>query len=160
LGYDFHIAGAPKLNGKQPVAVGSGQGWGLVESAKAHSPNAADAFLRLVCSRPGQLIYDKIYGGVAIVAWKDILENDTTRFSKPVASNATYQVDSIPGVKTMYETCKYIGEVGYYNKIIDAIVSTCQSVRLGKMNATQGAKAIQTLANAQYKQYQNDLANL
>ncbi len=53
----------------------------------------------------------------------------------------------------MYETCKYIGEVGYYNKIVDAIVSTCQSVRLGKMNATQGAKAIQTLAEAQYKQY-------
>ena len=55
LGYDFQIAGSPKVNGNTPVAVGSGQGWGLVESAKAHSPNLADAFLRLVCSRPASI---------------------------------------------------------------------------------------------------------
>ncbi len=160
LGYDFQISGSPKVNGNVPVAVGSGQGWGLVESSKAHSPNAADAFLRLVCSYAGQIIYDRIYGGVAIVAWKPILDHDISRFAKPYSTNATYQVDGIPQVRTMYETCKHIGEVGYYNKIIDAIVSSSQSVRLGKMTAAQGAQAIQTLAEAQYKQYQNDLANL
>ncbi len=100
LGYDFQIAGSPKVNGNTPVAVGSGQGWGLVESAKAHSPNAADAFLRLVCSRTGQLIYDRIYGGVSIVAWKDILDHDTTRFAKPYTTNATYQTVSVPQVRT------------------------------------------------------------
>ena len=94
------------------------------------------------------------------MAWKDILDNDTSRFAKPYSTNANEQIDSHAQVKTMYETCKYIGEVGYYNKIVDAIVSSCQSVRLGKLNAKQGAQAIQSLVVAQYKQYQNDLSNL
>ncbi len=160
LGYDFEIAGAPPINGHPAVGVGSGQGWGLVESANAHSPNVADAFLRLVCSRPGQYIYDKIYGGVAIPAWKDILFHDKTRFKPANNTNASYVLDSKPEVLQLLDTVKYIGEVGYYNKIVDAIVAQSQAVRLGKATSTQAMQAVQAAAVAQYKQYQSDLSNL
>jgi ABC-type glycerol-3-phosphate transport system substrate-binding protein len=160
LGYDFSIAGAPAINGHPAVGVGSGQGWGLNASANAHSPNIASAFLRLVATRQGQYIYDKIYGGVAIPAWKDILFNDTTRFKPKNSTNASYVLDSNPDVRKLIDGTKYIGEVGYYNKIVDAIVAQSQAVRLGKATATQAAQAVQAAAVAQYKQYQSDLSNL
>ncbi|HEY8282970.1 MAG TPA: extracellular solute-binding protein [Chloroflexota bacterium] len=160
LGYDFVIAGAPAINGKVAVGVGSGQGWGINEAASAHSPNLADAFLRLVASRPGQYIYDKIYGGVAIPSWKDILFHDTSRFKPANSSNASWVLDSKPQVLQLLDTVKYIGEVGYYNKLVDACISQSQAVRLGRLTAKQGMQAIQAVAVAQYKQYKSDLANL
>jgi ABC-type glycerol-3-phosphate transport system substrate-binding protein len=160
LGYDFQVVGAPAINGKAAAGVGSGQGWGINEAAGAHSPNLADAFLRLVASRPGQYIYDKIYGGVTIVAWKDILEHDTSRFKPANNKNPAYYLDSKPEIQKSFETVKYIGEVGYYNKLVDACISQSQAVRLGKLTAQQGMQAIQAAAVAQYKQYKSDLANL
>ena len=160
LGYDFEIAGAPAINGHPAVGVGSGQGWGLVEAAKAHSPNLADAFLRLVASRQGQYIYDKIYNGVAIPAWKDILLHDTSRFKPANSTNASWVLDSKVQVRQGFDNVKYIGEVGYYNKLVDAIISQSQAVRLGRLTAKQGAQAIQAAAVAQYRQYKADLANL
>ncbi len=160
LGYDFVIAGAPAINGKPAVGVGSGQGWGINESADAHSPNVADRFLRLVASRPGQYIYDKIYGGVSIVAWKDILFHDKTRFKPANATNASYFLATNPDIQKSFDSVRYIGEVGYYNKLVDACISQSQAVRLGKLTAKQGAQAIQAVAVAQYKQYKSDLANL
>jgi len=160
LGYDFQVAGAPPVNGHEVVSVGSGQGWGIVESSRAHSPNLADTFLRLVCSRAGQIIYDRIYNGVAGVAWKDILFHDRSRFTPANDTNYAYYLDTKPQVDHLFDTVKFIGEVGYYSKIYDAIFGQCQAVRLGKLTAKQGAQAIQSLAVAQYKQYQDDLANL
>jgi ABC-type glycerol-3-phosphate transport system substrate-binding protein len=160
LGYDFELAGAPGINGHPAVGVGSGQGWGLNASSKAHSPNLADAFLRLVCTRQGQFIYDKIYNGVAIPSWKDVLFHDTSRFKPANAKNPAWLLDSKPEVLHLFDTVKYIGEVGYYNKIVDVIVSQSQAIRLGKATATQAARTIQAAAVAQYKQYQSDLSNL
>ena len=160
LGYGFKVAGAPPIDGRPAVGVGSGQGWGLNASSRAHSPNVADAFLRLVCSRPGQYIYDKIYNGVGNPAWKDILFHDTSRFTPANSTNPLWLLDGQPKVQQLFDSVKYIGEVGYYNKIVDAIVSQCQAVRLGKATAAQGARAIQAAAVAQYKQYQSDLSNL
>jgi ABC-type glycerol-3-phosphate transport system substrate-binding protein len=160
LGYDFEIAGPPPINGRPAVSLGSGQGWGLNASSKAHSPNLADAFLRLVCTRQGQYIYDKIYNGVAIPAWKDILFHDTSRFKPANAKIAAWLLDNKPQVLHAFDTVKYIGEVGYYNKLVDAIVSQSQAIRLGKSTATQAARTIQAAAVAQYKQYQSDLSNL
>jgi ABC-type glycerol-3-phosphate transport system substrate-binding protein len=160
LGYDFEIAGVPPINGHASIGVGSGQGWGLVEAANAHSPNVADAFLRLVCTRQGQYIYDKIYNGVAIPAWKDILFHDQTRFKPANSTNPAWLLDNKPQVRQLLDTVKYIGEVGYYNKIVDALVAQSQAVRLGKATSTQAMQAVQAAAVAQYKQYQNDLSNL
>lgn|GEM_PF-2849433 len=148
LGYDFQLAGAPGIDGHPAVSVGSGQGWGLNASSKAHSPNLADAFLRLVCTRQGQYIYDKIYNGVAIPSWKDILFHDTSRFKPANSTNPGWLLDSKPQVLHLLDSAKYIGEVGYYNKIVDAIVAQSQAVRLGRATATQAAKAIQAAAQA------------
>jgi hypothetical protein len=97
---------------------------------------------------------------VTIVAWKDILEHDTARFKPKNDTNAAYKLDSNPAIQKSFETVKYIGEVGYYNKLVDACISQSQAVRLGKLTAQQGMQAIQAAAVAQYKQYKSDLANL
>ena len=55
---------------------------------------------------------------------------------------------------------KFIGEVGYYSKISNNIISVCQAVRQGKMTSQQAVKQIQAQAQAQYRQYQIDLQNL
>jgi ABC-type glycerol-3-phosphate transport system substrate-binding protein len=157
-GYNYKLAGVPKINGKQPVLSGTGDGWGFVAPVKAPHPNLATAFLRMMGTRAGQFQYDLTYGGVAIVAWTDILLHDTARFSPANNTNVTYQTRDVwakvlPGVK-------YVGELGYYPKVSAAIISACQAVRERKMTSQQAVKQIQALAVAQYKQYEIDLQNL
>lgn len=157
-GYTYQMAGVPKINGKTPVLSGTGDGWGFVTPIKPPHTNLATAFLRMMATRAGQLQYDLIYGGILFPAWKDIVLHDTTRFSPRNDSNPAYVVQD--RWATFLQGVKYVGEIGYYPKVSAAIISACQGVREGKLTSQQAVAQIQTQAEAQYKQYQADLANL
>ncbi len=157
-GYTYQMAGVPKINGKAPVLSGTGDGWGFVMPAKARHPNLATAFLRMMATRAGQFQYDLIYGGLLFPAWTDIMLHDTARFSPRNDTNPAYLVREqwskfLPSVQ-------HVGEVGYYPKVSAAIAAACQGVREGKLTAQHAVAQIQAQAEAQYRQYQNDLANL
>jgi ABC-type glycerol-3-phosphate transport system substrate-binding protein len=151
-GFDYESIGVPKINGKQPIAFGEGQGWGIVGPIKPQHPNLQLAFLRMMDERDGQYAYDLTYGGVAVVAWKDILLHDTSRFHPP---------SKLPEwIVNMLQNAQYIGRAGYIDRIDAAVYAGCQAVREGKLTSAQGMAQIQQKATAQFKQYKIDLANL
>ncbi|MDB5056955.1 MAG: extracellular solute-binding protein family 1 [Chloroflexi bacterium] len=157
-GYTFEMAGRPKINGRDVVFAGAG-GWGFTTPIRAKHPNLALAFLRMIATREGQFQYSLIYGGNSIVAWNDLLLHDTKRFAPANNTNPNYKnrarwAQIFPRVKFVGE-----GEPGYYPKIGTAIRAACQGVREGKLNSQQAVKQIQKQAEAQYRQYQIDLAN-
>ncbi len=151
-GFDYAASGSPKINGKTPQAFGEGQGWGIVGPVKPQHPGIQLAYLRMMDERDGQYAYDLTYGGVAVVAWKDILLNDTSRFHPP---------SKLPNwLVSALENCHYIGRAGYIDRIDAAVTAGCQAVRSKKMNSAQAMAQVQQKATAQYKQYKIDLANL
>jgi len=158
LGYDYQMAGLPKIHGKTPVAGGTADGWGFVTPGRAPHPNLATAFLRMMATHPAQYQWSLIYGGTLISAWKDISLNDTSRFAPGNDTNPAYK--NRKQFATILSSVKFIGEVGYYSRISTSIMSVCQGVREGKINSQQAVKQIQAQAEAQYKQYQIDLQNL
>ena len=157
LGYHYEMAGTPKINGKTPVAGGTADGWGFVTPGKAPHPNLATAFLRMMATEAAQYQWALIYGG-SLSAWKNIAVNDTSQYSPRNDTNPTYKLRK--QFSTILGSVKFIGQVGYLSKVSDAIIAASQSVRQGKMNSQAAAKRIQSLAEAQYKQYQIDLQNL
>ncbi len=72
LGYNYQLAGAPKVNpGEDPLFVGGG-GWGFLAPKAAKNPDLSVAFLRFVASYDGQLEFAKIYRGLLQYAWAGI----------------------------------------------------------------------------------------
>ncbi len=153
----YKLAGVPRINRRAPVPAGTGNNWGFVGPANARHPNLQTAFLRMACTRAGQYQYDLTYGGVVVVAWKDILLHDTSRFGPPNPANVGLTL--MPLFKDLLSNVQYIGDVGDYTQIQKAIATACQAVRQRHMNATQAARLIQTQAVAQYLQYSVDLLN-
>jgi ABC-type glycerol-3-phosphate transport system substrate-binding protein len=158
LGYHYSMAGVPKINGKTPVAGGTADGWGVVSPNKAPHPNLALAFQRMMATEAGQYQWSLIYGGTVISAWKSIEDNDDTRFSPRNNTNPSYK--NRKQFAAICDNVTFIGEVGYYSRISNSIMSICQLVRERKINSQQAAQQIQDQAVAQYKQYQIDLQNL
>jgi len=159
-GYDYEGAGMPKIDGKIPQAFGEGQGWGIGGPIKSQHPNLQLQFLRMMDTRVGQYAYDLTYQGVVVVAWKDFLLHDTSRFHPANSSNGGYVMSRRSWFQSALENCHYIGRAGYIDRIDTAITTACQSVRLGKMNSAQAMAKVQQTCEAQYRQYKIDLANL
>jgi ABC-type glycerol-3-phosphate transport system substrate-binding protein len=159
-GLHYVIVGMPKINGKTPRVFGEGQGWGVVGPIKPQHPNLQTAFLRMMATAAGQYQYDLTYGGVAVVAWKDFLLHDTSRFHPANKTNNEYLVGTAAWFQNAMLNCQYIGRAGYTDKIDAAVYTGCQGVREGKLTSAQAMARIQQTCVAQYKQYKADLANL
>lgn len=159
-GYDYEGAGMPKIDGKIPQSFGEGQGWGIVGPIKPQHPNLQLAFLQMMDTHAGQYAYDLAYGGVTVVAWKDILLHDTSRFVPHNSSNGPFVISQKSWYRGALEHCHYIGRAGYIDRVDAAINAACQAVRLGKMNSAQAMAKVQQQCEAQYKQYKIDLQNL
>jgi len=159
-GYDYEGCSMPKIDGKTPKSFGEGQGWGIVGPLRPQHPNLQLAFMRMMATAEGQYAYDLTYGGVAVVAWKDFLLHDTSRFHPANSKNGGYVVGTSAWFRSALLNCTYIGRAGYIDRV-DAYTNTaCQAVRLGKMNSAQAMADLQKKCEAQYRQYKIDLANL
>ncbi len=159
-GLHYVIAGMPKIDGKTPQSFGEGQGWGIVGPIKPQHPNLQIAFLRMMATSAGQYQYDLTYGGVDVVAWKDFLLHDTTRFHPANKTNNEFVVGTASWFQNAMLNCHYIGRAGYIDRVDAAVTAGCQAVREGKMNSSAAMAQIQQKCVAQYKQYKIDLANL
>jgi len=159
-GYDYEGAGMPKIDGKTPQAFGEGQGWGIVGPIKSQHPNLQLQFLRMMDTFEGQYAFDLTYGGVTVVAWKDMLLHDTSRFRPANNTNPQYVSAKKPLTNLILENAHYIGRAGYIDRVDAAIFTACQSVRLGKINSAQAMAQVQHTCEAQYRQYKIDLTNL
>jgi hypothetical protein len=159
-GLHYVISGMPKIDGKVQKSFGEGQGWGIVGPIKPQHPNLQLAFLRMMATAAGQYEYDLTYGGVDVVAWKDFLLHDTSRFHPADKTNNEYVVGTAAWFKGAMLSCQYIGRAGYIDRVDAAVFAACQAVREGKMNSAAAMAQVQQKCVAQYKQYKIDLANL
>lgn len=161
-GYDYQGAGYPKIDGKIPRNAGVGVGWGCVGPLRARHPNLQVAFLRMMCTEEGQYAYDSGAGN-PVAAWKKLLlhprpgqyqylEANGLTFLENVAKSSWWQNGLL--------NCVFIGKVGYSDRVDAALQAACQAVREGKMGSAAAMAQLQKKAEAQYKQYKIDLANL
>jgi hypothetical protein len=157
-GYHFLPAVVPKINGKL-IAFGTGQVWGSVGPVKVQHPNLQTAFLRMMCTNPGQQAYLLTYQGVDVVAWRWAL-TDTSRYIPKNATNGEWVAWQQGWIQPALEACQFVGPAGYWNKVETAIAAASQGVRAGKLTSAQGCAQIQQAAEVQYRQYKIDLANL
>lgn len=161
-GYDYQGAGYPKIDGKIPKNAGAAAGWGVVGPIKPRHPNLQIAFLRMMGTEEGQYAYD-VAAGNPVAAWKNLLlhpkpgqyqylDANGLTFLKNVAESSWWRNGLL--------NCVFIGPVGYSNRVETALDAACQAVRAGKMGSAQAMAQLQKQAEAQYKQYKIDLANL
>jgi hypothetical protein len=159
-GYDYEGCSMPKIDGKIQKSFGEGQGWGIVGPIKPQHPNLQLAFSQMMATADGQYVYDLTYGGVAVVAWKDFLLHDTSRFHPANSTNGGYVVGTSEWFKQAMLNCVYIGRAGYIDRVDAAVNQACVAVRSGKMGSAQAMAQLQQKCEAQFKQYKIDLANL
>jgi len=159
-GYNIQAAGVPYIDGHKPVTIGTGVGWGMVGPIRSQHPNLQLAYLQMAATYEGQYTFDLIYNGIPVPAWKSILLHDKSRFKPPFNKDSFYSLATQPWFIDSLANCRYIGRIGYTNRVTDAVVAACQAVRLKKMSAAQAMALVQTRSEAQYKQYKADLANL
>ncbi len=155
-GFNFELAGAPRVKpGEDPVLIGGG-GWGFMAPKNAKNPALSVAFLQFVASDDGQLAYAKIYDGLLNFAWAK-LANDTTRFKDATAANAIFR--AAPAFTAMALRTKHFGEgFGYYAECEKAAGDVCSKVRQGTLDSAGGAAELQTRVEAQYAQFVKDVA--
>jgi ABC-type glycerol-3-phosphate transport system substrate-binding protein len=155
-GFAFELAGAPRLQeGVNPTLVGSG-GWGFMAPVNAKDPELSTAFLRFVGTEEGQMAFAKIYGGLLNFAWA-AFEDDTSRFEDPSETNPIFRA-RIPFTE-MAKSTEYFGEgFGYYGECQTAAGTVASAVRQGQMSTADAAKDLQARVEAQYAQFQQDVA--
>lgn len=156
-GFDFELAGAPRVKeGEDPTLIGGG-GWGFFAPLAAKNPELSTAFLRFVATEEGQMEYAKIYDGLLNFAWATFA-NDTTRFADPTAANAIFR--AAPAFTAMALRTKFFGEgFGYYAECQKAAGDVSSQVRQGALTSAEGAKELQKRVEAQYAQFVTDLQN-
>jgi ABC-type glycerol-3-phosphate transport system substrate-binding protein len=154
-GFDFELAGAPRVKpGEDPTLIGGG-GWGFMAPRNAKNPALSVAFLQFVDSDEGQLAYAKIYDGLLNFSWAK-LANDTTRFKDATASSAIFR--AAPAFTAMALRTQSFGEgFGYYAECEAAAGAVCSQVRQGTLTSAAGAAQLQSRVQAQYAQFLLDV---
>jgi ABC-type glycerol-3-phosphate transport system substrate-binding protein len=155
-GFNFELAGAPRVKpGEDPVLIGGG-GWGFMAPRNAKNPDLSVAFLKFVASDDGQLAYAKIYDGLLNFSWAKFA-TDTSRFKDASSSNAIFR--AAPAFTAMALRTKHFGEgFGYYAECEKAAGDVCSLVRQGTMTSAAGAAELQKRVEAQYAQFVKDVA--
>jgi ABC-type glycerol-3-phosphate transport system substrate-binding protein len=155
LGYNFFLAGAPKINGSEaPLFVGEA-GWGF--AAPRNSPDAeiSQQFLRMMCTEEGQRGYSAIYGGI-IPAWKGLV--GTFDFFADPSEDSPNVMAAKLSMDHLLPRTQYYGEGFGFPSEVDAIgAEICSMVRQGELTAAEAAQQYQERAEAQYNQYLEDV---
>jgi len=154
-GFNFELAGAPRVKpDEDPVLIGGG-GWGFMAPANAKNPALSTAFLQFVASEEGQLAYAKIYDGLLNFAWSS-LADDTSRFKDPTPANAIFRAST--AFTQMALRTQFFGEAfGYYSECSAAASAVASEVRQGNLTAEQGAQELQKRLEAQYAKFLEDI---
>lgn len=156
LGYNFELAGAPRVvQGEDPKFVGGG-GWGFTAPKNAKNPELSLAFLQFMATEEAQFEFAKIYDGLLNYGWR-AFSDDTTRFADPSESGKLVRASK--WFTALLPQTEFIGyEYGYFNSCKAATESLCSELRQGKFTAATAATELQARFVAQHQQYLTDLA--
>lgn len=156
LGYHFEVAGCPKVAGDKPPLSVSEAGWGFVAPKATKNPDISVAFLQMMATEEGQKTYCKIYGGQPCIAWKgltgvfDHWDNQDPEWPQR-KFGMMFQ-------KYLQPLALYYGEaLGDPGVVADAFGEICSQVRTGDLTSAEACKAAQERAEAQRKQWLEDM---
>ena len=155
LGYHFLMSGVPKVVGDQPPLLVGEAGWGFAAPKTAKNAKVALDFLKMMATKDGQRTYSMIYNGL-VPAWAGLV-GDFSHFadSSPESPNVLYAKLSMDH---LLPQTRYYGEGFGYPAEVDKIGGEiCSLVRLKKLTAADAVKQYQERAEAQYKQYLEDV---
>ncbi|MHB0857217.1 MAG: extracellular solute-binding protein [Anaerolineae bacterium] len=156
LGYNYMLAGTPKINGKLPMVTGEG-GWGYIMPREAKNPDLSIAFLQMMCTTPGQVEFSRIYGGSQSPSWAPLV-GVFDHFADPTSGAPTTK-NALLNQQYLLPQISYFGLGHRYGGLNDAWAMGTE-VRSGNMTAAEAMAEWQSRAEALYKQYKEDLANL
>jgi hypothetical protein len=156
LGYNFFLAGAPKINGTDaPLLVGEA-GWGFAAPKNAKNIDLATDFLKMMATQDGQRAYSMIYGGI-VPAWAGLV-GDFSYFADSAEDSPNVTAAKLSTDHLLAQT-RYYGEGFGFPAEVDGIgAEICSQVRLGEVTAAEAASMYQERCEAQYKQYLEDVA--
>ncbi|MHB1296641.1 MAG: ABC transporter substrate-binding protein, partial [Anaerolineae bacterium] len=156
LGYNYMLAGTPKINGKLPLVTGEG-GWGYIMPKEAKNPDLSIAFLQMMCTTPGQTEFSRIYGGSVSPSWAPLV-GVFDHYADPTSGSPTVK-NGMLNQKYLAPQTSYFGLGDRYGGRTDA-TAMASEVRLGNMTAAEACAEWQSRAEALYAQYKEDVANL
>ncbi|MHB0859615.1 MAG: ABC transporter substrate-binding protein [Anaerolineae bacterium] len=159
LGYNYMLAGTPKINGKLPLVAGEG-GWGYIMPVEAKNPDVSIAFLQMMCTTPGQVEFSRIYGGSVSPSWAP-LAGVFDHYADPTSGSPTV-LNGMLNQQYLAPQTSFFG-VGYrltLGECDGAAWAMATEVRSGNMTAAEACAEYQTRCEAKYAQYKEDLANL
>jgi ABC-type glycerol-3-phosphate transport system substrate-binding protein len=156
LGYNFFLAGVPKINGDEaPLLVGEA-GWGFAAPKNATNVDMAVEFLKMMATQEGQRAYSMIYGGI-VPAWAGLV-GDFSYFADSSEDSPNVKAAQL-SVDHLLAQTRFYGEGFGFPAEVDGIGGEiCSQVRLGELTAAEAARTYQERCVAQYEQYLEDVA--
>lgn len=155
LGYNFFLAGVPKINGDEPPQLVGEAGWGFAAPKNATNVDLAIEFLRMMATEDGQRTYSMIYGGI-VPAWAGLV-GDFSYFADSSEDSPNVKAAKLSTDHLLAQT-RYYGEKFGSPAEVDGIGGEiCSLVRLGELTAAEAARTYQERCEAQYKQYLEDV---
>jgi ABC-type glycerol-3-phosphate transport system substrate-binding protein len=158
LGYNFMIAGAPKIDGEEPLLVGEG-GWGYITPVECENPDMAIAFLQMMCTTEGQTEFSRIYGGSISPAWKGLV-GVFDHYADPTSNNPTI-LNAELNQKYLTPRTKFWGnDFGPNRDLVVACGQYSSEVRMGNMTSAEAVAEIQNVCMLAYEQFLSDMKEL
>ncbi|MHB1294423.1 MAG: ABC transporter substrate-binding protein [Anaerolineae bacterium] len=160
LGYNYMLAGTPKVNGKLPLVAGVG-GWGYIMPKEAKNPDLSIAFLQMMCTTAGQVEFSRIYGGSVSPAWAK-LAGVFDHYADPTSGSPTVINGTVNQLFFGPQISFFGPGLHYTNSQAHSAIPTpvCAEVRMGNWTPAEACAEFQTRLEAAYAQYKEDLANL
>lgn len=155
MGYNFFLAGVPKINGDEPPLLVGEAGWGFAAPKNSKNPDISVGFLRMMATTEGQRTYSMIYGGI-VPAWAELV-GDFSYFADSSEDSPNVKAAKLSTDHLLAQT-RYYGEGFGYPAEVDGIGGEiCSQVRLGELTAAEAAAQYQERCEAQYKQFLEDV---
>ena len=151
LGYNYFLAGVPKILGSEPPFLVGEAGWGFVAPRDSKNPEVSIKFLQMMATEEGQMGYAKIYGGI-ISAWAGLAGN-FSYFADPAEDSPNVMAAKLNQDHLLAQT-QYYGEGFGYPGEVDTIGGEIASlVRQGQLTAAEAVAQYQERCAAQYNQF-------
>lgn len=158
LGYNFMIAGNPKIDGEEPLLMGEG-GWGYITPVECANPDMAIAFLQMMCTTEGQVEFSRIYGGSISPAWKALV-GVFDHYADPTSNNPTILNADLNQKYSAPRTMFWGKDFGPNGPLVTAIGQQASEVRMGNMTSAEAVAEIQRQCMLAYEQFLADMEEL
>jgi len=154
LGYNFMLAGQPKIDGMEPLIVGEG-GWGYIMPRECANQDMAIAFLQMMCTTEGQIEFSRIYEGSMSPSWA-ALAGVFDHYADPTSNNPMIPNAEMNQLVFAPRT-KYFGrEFGPIEPTTTAVTQQCSEVRMGNVTSAEACQIMQEESMAGYEQFLAD----